>query len=315
MEFVLLLLIGIVLLTIVSGTYLFFAACLRRKELPWQVEEEIKQTPYGKYYDFIVQTTSWLSKHKAVDVYMDSYDGLKLHALWVPAENPRGTVLFAHGYRSTYLVDVGISFEFYHQLGMNLLIPDQRSHGKSEGKYITFGVKESRDFVSWVEYHNSHFGEFPILLDGVSMGASTVLYTADKNLPQNVRGMIADCGFTSPKEIVSAVFRRVTHLPAVPSIWVAEHCARLFGGFSFYECDSRNILKNSKIPVIMAHGTEDDFVPCKMSQEAFSVCGAPKQLLLAEGAGHGLSFLVEKDRYIQMILEFLDKYFGITPEK
>jgi fermentation-respiration switch protein FrsA (DUF1100 family) len=134
--------------------------------------------------------------------------------------------------------------------------------------------------LCWIDYHNCNFGELPILLDGLSMGASTMLYLADKDLPENVKGIVADCGFTSPKEIVSQVFRAVTHLPAVPSIWVAELCARFFADFSLYECDTRKVLQNSRLPVLMVHGTGDDFVPCRMTEEGYQACTSEKELLL-----------------------------------
>lgn len=308
MEIPLIILALLILASIVVGVYLFFAACLRRKELPWLVEAKIKNTVYAKYYDYIVKSHNWLLEHNAEDVFIKSHDGLKLHGLWVPAKDPKGTVLLAHGYRSTMLVDFGAVMDFYHALGMNLLLPEQRSHGKSEGKFITFGVKESQDMQNWIAYHNQQFGNYPMILDGLSMGASTVLYLADKELPENVKGIIADCGFTSPKDIISVVFRKVTHLPGIPFIWIAELCARVFGKFSFYGCDSRKILQNSRLPVIMVHGTADDFVPCYMTRAGYDACTSPKQLLLAEGATHGVSFFVEKERYMQMITGFLDQH-------
>ncbi len=310
MKFLLFVALAVLLLCFVSGGYLFFAACRRKKELPWLIEAEIKKTSYAKYYDYIVNSHAWLIDHKAQDVWVNSGDGLMLHGLWVPAENPRGTVLFAHGYRSTPLVDFSNAMDFYNQLGMNLLIPDQRSHGKSQGKYITFGVKESQDMQVRIEYHNQEFGNQSIVLDGLSMGASTMLYLADKQLPENVKGIIADCGFTSPKEIISCVFRSVTHLPAVPSIWLADLFARLFAKISLYECDTRKSLANSRLPVLIVHGTGDDFVPCEMSKQGYSSCNSPKQLLLVEGAPHGCSFLRDKERYCKLVCEFLDNYIG-----
>lgn len=307
MELPLIILALLILVSIVVGVYLFFAACLRRKELPWLVEAKMKKTAYAKYYDYIVKSHNWLLEHNAEDVFIKSHDGLKLHGLWVSARDPKGTVLLAHGYRSTMLVDFGAVMDFYHALGMNLLLPEQRSHGKSEGKFITFGVKESCDMQNWIAYHNQKYGNYPMILDGLSMGASTVLYLADKELPENVKGIIADCGFTSPKEIIGVVFRRVTHLPEFPFIWIAELCARVFGKFSLYACDSRRILQNSRLPVIMVHGTADDFVPCYMTREGYDACTSPKQILLAEGATHGVSFFVEKERYMQIITDFLNQ--------
>ena len=292
------------LLILISGGYVFWAACARRKENPWFIEEELKKTSYGKYYQLIMASDLWLKEHYAQDVYIKSDDGLKLHAHWIPVEDANGTIILAHGYRSTKLVDFGALFDFYHSLGMNILVPDQRSHGLSEGKFITFGVKESRDMQKWIDFHNRELGSWQIIISGLSMGASTMLYLADVELPDNVKGIIADCGFTSPKEIISNVFTDVTHLPAAPSVYAADLFASVFAGFRFSEKDTRISLSNSRIPVMMVHGKKDGFVPCKMTEEAFAACTGPKHLLLVDNADHGLSFITDRQRYTQMILDF-----------
>ena len=308
MELVLYILIAVALLILVSGGYTFVVACLRRKELPWLDEEAIKKTSYGKYYENIVIGDQFLKENPSQEVQIESYDGLKLRGVWVPAENPKGTILLAHGYRSSKLVDFSLAFGMYHALGMNILLPDQRSHGNSEGKYITFGVKESRDMQSWIAFHNQTFGKFPLILSGLSMGASTMLYLADVDLPDNVKGIIADCGFTSPREIIKTVFHRVIHLPAAPTLWVADLFTRLFAGFSLTEKDTRNTLQNSKLPVLLVHGVDDGFVPCEMTRQAYAVCKEPKELLLVEGADHGVSFLTDKERYVGTVTAFLQKH-------
>ena len=303
-------LLSLLLLIVVSGAYMFCVACVRRKEMPWLVEEEMQKNSYNKYIQYIQMGDKFFRDHETHTVSVESEDGLKLHGLWVPAENPKGTILFAHGYRSSKLLDFSMAFQFYHDLGMNILAPDQRAHGKSEGKYITFGVKESRDMACWIDFHNRMYGELPMILSGLSMGASTMLYLADCDLPKNVKGIIADCGFTSPKEILASVFRRVIHLPAGPTLIAAEWFARVFAGLSLHEKDTRTVLKNSKLPVFMVHGLADDFVPAVMTQEGYASCTGEKTLLLVEGAGHGISFLVDKPRYSEQIIQFLAENIG-----
>ena len=306
----LLILAGVLLLSLVSGAYVFTTACVRRKELPWFDEVKLKKTSYGKYHKAILASDAWLKEHSAQDIYVTSHDGLRLHGLWVPAENAKGTVLLAHGYRSTMLVDFGLAFAYYHSLNMNILVPQQRSHGESQGRYITFGVKESRDMCAWIDFHNEHFGTFQMILSGLSMGASTVLYMADMKLPENVKGIIADCGFTSPYQILRKVFHSVTHMRGDWILHVTDVFARLFAGFSLKEKDTRTVLKNAKLPVLMIHGTQDNFVPVYMTQQGFDACTSEKSLLLVEGAGHGTSFLFDKEGYMKKVFAFLETYLA-----
>ncbi len=308
MQFIGFVVIALLILVLFSGVYTFVVACVRRKELPWLDEEAMMKTSYGKYYEYIVIGDRFLKEKSARELRIKSYDGLNLYAHWIPAENPKGTILLAHGYRSCKLVDFSLALDMYHKMGMNILLPDQRAHGKSEGKFITFGVKECRDMESWIAYHNETFGKIPMILSGLSMGASTMLYLADKNLPDNVKGLIADCGFTSPKEIIRNVFHSVIHLPAGPTLWAADLLARIFAGFSLSEKDTRKVLQNSKIPVFLVHGMEDGFVPCKMTEQSFDACTGEKELFLVEGADHGVSFLVAQELYVEKVTAFLLKY-------
>ena len=302
--------ISLCLISALTGAYVFVVACVRTTELPWLDKEKIQKTPFGMFYDGIVYADAWLKNHGVSDVYVKSFDGLKLHGLWIPADNAKGSVLFAHGYRSTYLADFGMALDFYHDAGFNILLPDQRCHGKSEGKIITFGIKESRDMKTWIQFHNETFGAVPLLLSGMSMGASTMLYLADERLPANVKGFLVDCGFTTPKEILAKVFTSVTHLPAWLCLWSTGLCARIFGGFGLSEKDSRVSLTKNVMPIIMVHGLGDSFVPCEMTKEAYALCTGPKQILLVDNAEHGLSFIVDNERYMQIVRDFIKQYFS-----
>ncbi len=305
MPFLLFLVGAIVLLLFLSGVYVFLVACVRQKDVQWLDREKIEKTFYAPIYDSIVAANNWINAHDPQEVFITSHDGLKLRALWIPAKNPKGTILFAHGYRSTYLADFGMALDFYYDQGLNLLLPDQRSHGKSEGRFITFGVKESEDMLSWLNLHNSQLAHCPVILSGLSMGASTMMYLADRDLPDNVKGVVVDCGFTSPKAILSSVFKSVTHLPPWLCMWSTGFCTRLIAGFGITQRDSVKTLQKNKLPIIMIHGTADSFVPCDMTRQGYAACGGPKKLFLAEGAEHGLSFLVEKDRYMLTVSQFV----------
>lgn len=304
------LILALLLIWLLVGGYLFFRACSRIKELPWLDRTALSKTSYGKYADAIEKTNNYLLRHNARDVWIQSEDGLKLHALWLEADEPVGAMLLAHGYHSTYLVDFSGAVASYHSQGLSLLIPDQRCHGKSEGKFTTFGVKESGDMIAWLQYMRQNLWPGPVVLSGMSMGASTVMFMADEALPENVRGMIADCGFTSPEAIIGKVFTDVTHLPSKPWIYSAELFARFLAGFSLWDKNAVSTMRNNKLPVLIAHGLGDDFVPCDMAKMIFKNCGGEKELLLVADAGHGVSYLKDKVRYTACVRKLLGKTFG-----
>ncbi len=308
MYIALIILAAALLICLAVGGYLFFAACGRGKEWDWLDEAAVAQTPYGKYWKLIQMGHDWLQEHNAQTVTMESYDGLKLNALWIPAENPRGTIILAHGYHSCILTDFSFIYDRYHKQGLNLLLPDQRGHRSSEGKFITFGVKESRDFVAWGHYVNAKLSTMPIIYSGLSMGAATTMYVAgEADKPKNTVGFIADCGFTSPREIIAKVFTQVTHLPAWPFLWAANLFAHIFAGFDLDEKSTLRTLKDNQLPIILVHGLADDFVPSEMTQRSFDACGGQKELLLVEGAGHGVSFGKAEKEYEALVFAFFDR--------
>jgi len=294
-----------------AGGYLGFQyACKRSPEPDWSSEEALKKTPYAEFAESIPHALRWLEAHRAEDVQIRSFDGLTLRGKWVPAEHPRATILLFHGYHTHYLHDFAGIFSLYHSLGLNLLLVRQRAHGESGGNYITFGVHERRDVQSWVQYHNRTHGMDNVFLGGMSMGASTVLFAAGEDLPPNVRGITADCGFSSPAEILSHVIRKDFHLPPRLVLPLMEVWARALGGFSFYECSSRDSLARTQIPVLFIHGTADTFVPCSMSQSGYACCAGEREIHLIRGAGHGRGYLYEPERLTKALTDFFDRHIS-----
>jgi len=286
---------------------MFHIACFRGKDTDWTDEASVRATEFGPFWNYVCKARAYLAQHNAREVSITSHDGLKLKALWVPAENPKATMILFHGYHSSFLVDFSGIYRMYHNQGYNLLLVHQRSHGESEGKYITFGVKERLDALNWIEYHNKTFGTLPVFLCGMSMGTATVTFAAGEALPDNVLGITADCGFTSPYDILLHVGAKTVGswvkflMPAV-DLW-----ARMLAGFSLRECESTRTLAKAKIPVLMIHGTADDYVPCAMTQAGFEACASEKELILVEGAGHGTSFLKDRARVEPRLLGFFQR--------
>lgn len=290
-----------------GGYWGFQYACKRIPEPDWSSEEALKQTPYAEFAESLPRALRWLQDHNAEDVEITSFDGLRLRGKWVPAEKPKATIILFHGYHTHYIHDFAGIFSMYHSIGLNLLLVRQRAHGESEGKYITFGVRERKDALSWIDFHNRTHGMDNVFLGGMSMGASTVLFAAGEDLPPNVRGITADCGFSSPAEILGHVIRKDFHLPPKLVLPLMEVWARTLGGFSLWECSSRESLARSKTPVIFIHGKADTFVPCSMSQSGYACCASEREIHLVEGAGHGRSYLYEPEKLTRALVDFFNR--------
>ena len=244
------------------------------------------------------------------DVYITSEDGLKLHATLFPAEgNAKNYVIGIHGFQSHGWNEYAPHIEFYRSLGFGMLLPDDRAHRESEGAYITMGVKDRRDCISWANYLVKRFGEDTrLLLHGVSMGGATVCAASgEEDLPKQVIGIISDCGFTSAKESFSCQIRAIHHIsPAFPVLvcqWYAKHKA----GFDFGEARPVDQVRKAKVPMLFVQGAEDVMVPKFMAEQLYEACGSPrKKLLMVEGANHAESIAVEPENYRKAIRELFE---------
>lgn len=297
-------LLAIPVAALAGGYIAFDHACKRMEDPDWDSEAELKKTVYAEFAESIPRARQWLRDHHAEDLEITSFDGYPLRAQWVPAEKPMATIILFHGYHTHHIHDFAGIYGLYHHLGLNLLLVRQRGHGESGGPYITFGVKEHRDVLAWIDHHNRVHGMDNVFLGGMSMGASTVLFAAGEDLPPNVRGITADCGFSSPADILSHIIRRNYHLPPKLVLPFMEVWARSCGGFSFYECDSRKTLSRSKTPILFIHGKADNFVPCHMTETAYEACASEKELHLVDGAGHGRSFLCDPEGLKNALADF-----------
>lgn len=239
-------------------------------------------------------------------VSIESRDGLTLSGRYYHVADGAPLDIGFHGYRSNPMTDFSGGSELSFDMGHNLLLVDQRAHGQSAGRTITFGIKERWDLLSWVEYALKRFGaDTKILLYGVSMGGATVLMASEMELPENVKGIIADCPYSSPMDVIVHVGRSYP----IPNWLIRPFVilgAKVFGGFDVNEVSAAEAVKNTRVPILILHGDADTYVPCHMSDIA---AANPKMVSrhVIPGAEHGISYLVDTPRYRQIVTDFMEQ--------
>lgn len=237
------------------------------------------------------------------DLYINSFDNLKLHAIFIN-NNTNKTIICVHGYKAKDgLYDFGMSAKFLNSLGYNLLFVDNRAHGLSQGKYIGFGVLDSVDVNSWVDYLVTNMNQETIILYGMSMGAATVM-NAQNN---KVKAIIADCGFASGYDEVVYQIKKMHHLPSFPLVPISNILLKLLAKYSLKDKEAYKSIKNYKNNLLIIHGSRDHFVPTRDAYKIFDNATCHKRILIVPGASHAKSYLKDTKLYEQTIKEFLDE--------
>lgn len=303
--------LGIVaaLMTAVTGVLLYcYNLAFRRDEKRVSKEGAVPEgEQYEVFSDVIIKGANNILNAPYEKVTTTSRDGIKLVGRYYHVKDEAPVSIIFHGYRSNIGTDCNGGYYLSVKNGYNVLVVYQRGHRESGGKTITFGVKERYDCLDWIAYVNERFGEeIPILLMGLSMGAATVLMAVGLDLPSNVKGIMADCGFSSPKEILQEVIRKMKY-PLRITYFFVRMSAKIFGHFDPEEASAVEALKNAKVPVLIIHGDDDRFVPCRMSRDNYDACASAKEILIVPGAGHGLSYCVDAKAYEKAVQDFIDK--------
>lgn len=301
----------ILLAVLITSLVCFMMVFYSPKRKPLGPDEY--EIPEGDIYEvFRDDMIAWTKEIRSMpheDIEIRSADGLMLRGKYFEQEPGAPIELLFHGYKGNAERDLCGGVERCFRLGRNVMIIDQRASGRSEGHVITFGIKESSDCYEWVKYTVSRFGEnCKIVIGGVSMGAVTVMMATRYPLPKNVICVLADCGYTSPKEIIQKVVAEMKLPPKLiyPFIRLG---ALLFGHFDLEEASPIECMKKCKIPVVFVHGDADAFVPYEMSVRLHEVCTSEKKTLITIlGAGHGLAFPVDRDGYVSQLANVRDSW-------
>lgn len=263
---------------------------------------------YEKYHEQMIAWMKEIRKMPHEDLAITSHDGLTLRGKYYELSPDAPVEILFHGYRGNAERDLcgGVARAF--AVGRNALIVDHRASGTSDGHVITFGILERRDALLWIDEVIRRKGkDVAIYIGGISMGAATVLMVAgEKDLPANVKGVLADCGYTSAKEIISKVIGEMG-LPAKLLYPFVKLGAHLYGGFDLEQTSPIEAVKRATVPIIFYHGDTDDFVPHEMSVRMYEACSSEKKRFISvPGAGHGLAFSVDRDAYIANLRAFLE---------
>lgn len=261
-------------------------------------------------YDNTIALIDSLNARPFEKVRIRSFDGLILSGRYYHTNDAAPLAILCHGYRGTPSRDFCGGANICFDMGMNVLLIEERAHCSSEGHTISFGVNERFDVLLWTQYAVERFGsEVRILLAGISMGAGTVLMASALELPENVKGILADCPFTSPADIVMHVGRSMK-LPMKAAYPLACLAAEFFGGFSLTDADASEAVRSAKVPILLIHGEEDELVPCEMGKKIADANPDMVEFHSFPGAHHGLSYVEDTPLYTRLVKTFCERIFA-----
>ncbi len=247
----------------------------------------------------------WWDESGFKDEYLQSSDSLMLHAYTLRQAKPDSKwVICVHGYMG--YADQMVSFaKSYYEKGYNVLMPDLRGHGKSEGNYIGMGWHDRLDIKAWVDRILDVEPEARIALFGVSMGGATAMMTAGEELPANVYAVVEDCGYSSVWDEFSFQIKNLFGLPSFPFMNFASLVTRLKAGYFLGEASSVKQLKKTRLPILFIHGEDDSFVPFFMLDQVYDASAGVKEKYTVPGAKHGQAAMVAGDEYWDTVFDFL----------
>lgn len=241
-------------------------------------------------------------------VSIPSHDGLTLAGRYYHLAEGAPLEILCHGYKGNAIRDFGGMWRIARELGHNVLLIDQRCHGKSQGNTITFGIHECRDVRGWIDYAEKRFGNVPIILGGVSMGAATVLMVSGMDLPENVKAVIADCPYDAPGNIIKKVLGQDMGLPVKLVYPLIKAGGVVYGKFNLDADSPAAAVQRAKIPILLIHGDDDRFVPYEMSCRIHEAAPEKIQFHTIHGAGHALDYVTAPEEFSCIVREFIGKH-------
>lgn len=274
-------------------------------------EGEYDLPPDDIYVPHHPKMIEWTDRARALPhrkVEIKTFDGLTLRGRYYEKSPDAPIEIMMHGYQGCLERDLSGGIFRALDVGHSVLVYDHRGSGLSDGNTLTFGINESKDCRRWIDFVINEINkDAKIILSGVSMGGATAMIVSGyDDLPENMVGIIADCGYTSAKEIIKMVIKDMKLPPDILYPFVRLG-GLIFGRFDLEEFSPIDQVRKSKLPTIFVHGDDDKLVPLEMSKANYEACGAKtKRLLVVPGAGHGLAYIYAGEGYIDELHSFFD---------
>ena len=294
---------------IFASNYFYNQAIKRGTEVTLHSEPDAVNDPASEVdQELLKESIAWYTEQPKNTITMQSYDKLKLKAQFIkhPSSNSNKAVILAHGFRNTG-EDMGKYAKLYYDQGFDVLLPDARGHGDSEGDYIGFGWHERLDYKDWIAYLIQQHDAEQIILQGNSMGAATVLMTSGETLPKQVKGIIADSSYSTVKKELAYQLKSIYGLPAFPLLDTTSIVAKIRAGYTLQEASAVDQVRKTEIPLLLIHGDADDLVPTEMATELYNVANDDSELWIVPDAGHTKAYNNVTGEYEVKLTEFLTK--------
>lgn len=254
------------------------------------------------------ENEKWLKQVGYKKENIKSEDGLNLNGYIVEKENSNKWAILVHGYTGNAM-QMSYQAERFFNMGFNVLFPDLRGHGASQGDYIGMGWDDRRDIISWINFINAKYANQEIVLYGVSMGAATVMMVSgEEDLPSNVKAIIEDCGYTSIKDQFEYQLKAVFNMSSFPILNLASIVTKIRAGYFIEDGSAVEQVKKSKTPIMFIHGDVDTFVPYYMLDELYNVANCEKEKLVIPGAAHAKASDIGGEEYWNAIEKFVRKF-------
>ncbi|MEF9954540.1 MAG: alpha/beta hydrolase [Clostridium sp.] len=285
----------------------------RKVESTYQADVETNDKINKNHRQEEIDTEKWLQSCDKSLVSITSEDGLKLVANEYEVSETKEShdwVLLVHGYGGKKEKMEGMGLR-YSERGYRVLIPDMRAHGESEGEYVGMGWLDKTDILQWIQWVIDKDSNAEIVLHGVSMGAATVMMVSGEALPQQVKAVIEDCGYTSVWDIFTSELKARFNLPPFPALYAGRLVGLVRAGYDMKEASALEQVKKCEIPILFIHGDQDDFVPSDMIYPLYEAATCEKEMLIIRGAGHTEARTADPERYYKTVFDFIEKTKGL----